>query len=198
MRGLDEISFLSRSLPANNLLRRVLDVLILDREKIKEKYFKLRYARHFFRYTVPCVLCASSFFFFSREMLELFFKCSGFFFIVHNLIIKMFLAKEWFSFPLLVKIFHALRLQIPWQCFYLFLIWALNYIECGCASGYKYKFISGEMIGKWIDRIKCFSFVISYGSYSDVYICSMDFLLIMGIERINSNGKIKFNCMQIQ
>lgn len=137
-------------------------------------------------------------FFFSREMLELFFKCSGFFFIVHNLIIKMFLAKEWFSFPLLVKIFHALRLQIPWQCFYLFLIWALNYIECGCASGYKYKFISGEMIGKWIDRIKCFSFVISYGSYSDVYICSMDFLLIMGIERINSNGKIKFNCMQIQ
>lgn len=34
-----------------------------EKKKIKEKYFKLRYARHFFRYTVPCILCAGSFFF---------------------------------------------------------------------------------------------------------------------------------------
>lgn len=190
MRGLDEISFLSRSLPANNLLRRVLDVLILDREKIKEKYissFGMRVIFSVTRFRASSVQVHFFFFFFEGNV-ELFFKCSGFFFIVHNLIIKMFLAKEWFSFPLLVKIFHALWFQIPWQCYYLFLIWALNCIECGCASGYKYKFISGGMIGKWIDRIKCFSSVISCGSYSDVYICSMDFLLT-GIERINSNGK---------
>lgn len=118
MRDSMKYPFLSRSLPANNLLRRVLDVLILDREKIKGKYFKLRYARHFFRYTVPCILYAGSFFF--EENVELFFKCSVFFFIVHNLIIKMFLAKEWFSFPCSLKFFT--RYDFKYQCYYLFLI----------------------------------------------------------------------------
>lgn len=116
---LDEISFFIEKPPCQQFVTPCIGCPYIGSRKNKGKIFQASVCASFFPlHGSVHPLCRFIFFF--EENVELFFKCSVFFFIVHNLIIKMFLAKEWFSFPCSLKFFT--RYDFKYQCYYLFLI----------------------------------------------------------------------------